>query len=160
MVTCLGKQYFPHRKITKKAVRTITCSNYTSHAEPLLKNVHLLKASDTHKLAKLKFYHNFLNDILPIYLQNLPLKTNSSLHTHNTRNSQNIHRVCVTHSFAKQSLHYDIPLTINSLPSIIKDKLTTHSLKGFSIYAKNYLISTYSLTCTIPNCYSCNKNQE
>ena len=144
-------------KLQKKALRTITCSTYTSHTEPLLKSLTLLKASDTHKLAKLKFYHKFLNEQLPTPLQNLPLTTLENQHRHNTRNSQNIHRVRVQHTFAKQSLRYDLPVTINALPPLIKDKLATHSLDGFANYAKSYIISNYSYICEVKNCYSCNR---
>ena len=113
-------------KLQKKAIRIITCSSYTSHTEPLLKNLNILKAIDTHKLAKLKFYHKFIHNNLPTPLQNLPLTTIENQHRHNTRNSQNIHRVRVQHTFAKQSLRYDLPITVNALPPAIKDKLVTH----------------------------------
>ena len=51
-------------KIQKKAVRTITYSNYIAHSEPLLKELNLLKVKDLFELKILKFlfklYHNNL----------------------------------------------------------------------------------------------------
>ena len=146
-------------KLPKKAIRIITCSKYNSHTEPLLKELNLLKAADTFKLSKLKFYHKFLNNKQPNYLQNLPLTTNNNIHNHNTRHSQSIHVVRVSHAFAKKSIRWDIPITVNALPSLIKDKLNTHSLNGFATYTKNYILSKYSYSCNIQNCYICNKHQ-
>jgi hypothetical protein len=146
-------------KLQKKAIRIITCSKYNSHTEPLLKELNLLKSSDTFKLAKLKFYHKFLNNKQPYYLQNLPLTINNTIHNHNTRHSQSIHMVRVSHAFAKNSIRWDIPVTVNALPALIKDKLTTHSLNGFALYTKKFILSNYSNSCNIRNCYICIKHQ-
>ena len=55
-------------KIQKKAVRTITYSNYIAHSEPLLKELNLLKVKDLFELKNLKFlfklYHNNLPPLL------------------------------------------------------------------------------------------------
>lgn len=143
-------------KQQKKAIRIITCSKYNAHTEPLLKTLNLLKATDIFTLAKLKFYHRFVNNQHPSYLQNLPLQSNTSVHNYNTRNSNNIHRNRISHTFAKQSTRFDIPITINKFPDLIKDKFSTHSLGGFAQYTKKYLISKYSNACEIRNCYICN----
>ena len=49
-------------KIDKKAIRTITHSNYIARSEPLLKELNLLKVKDIFRLKILKFlfklYHN------------------------------------------------------------------------------------------------------
>ena len=51
-------------KIQKKAIRTITYSNYIAHSEPLLKEPNLLNVKDIFRLKILKFlfklYHNTL----------------------------------------------------------------------------------------------------
>jgi hypothetical protein len=144
-------------KQQKRAIRVVTCSKYNMHTEPLLKNLKILKASDIFKLAKLKFYHKFVNNKHPLYLQKLPLQPNTTIHRHNTRSSKNIHRNRVSHSYATQSISYNIPIAINEQPDLIKDKFLTHSLNGFSLYVKQYLISKYSDICEIPNCYICKK---
>ena len=58
----------------------------------------------------------------------------------------------------RQCIRHKIPALINEnyLPQIVLDKIDTHSFKGFTQYAKNYIINNYLPTCTIPNCYICN----
>ena len=40
-------------------------------------------------------------------------------------------------------------------PDLLKDKVTTHSLHGFSNYIKLYYLNTYIEQCAIQNCYIC-----
>ena len=68
----------------------------------------------------------------------------------------NIHTTRVQHEFAKHSLRYTLPRTINNTPNIILNKIYTHSLHGFATYINNYFIQTYNIVpCTIINCYIC-----
>jgi len=145
-------------KQQKKAIRILTCSKYNAHTEPLFKNLNILRTNDIFNLAKLKFYHKFVNKQLPLYLQNLPLQPNTTIHNHNTRSSNSIHRNRMLHTYANQSLRHNIPIIVNELPDIIKDKFSTHSLSGFALYAKNHFLSKYSAVCEIPNCYICKTN--
>ena len=59
--------------------------------------------------------------------------------------------------FAKKNLKYNLPHIINGTPEIVVEKIYTHSLRGFTTYAKQFLIQKYTDTCAIPNCYSCNQ---
>ena len=54
-------------KIQKKAVRTITYSNYIVHSEPLLKELNLLKDKDLFELKILKFLFKLYHNNLPPY---------------------------------------------------------------------------------------------
>ena len=54
-------------------------------------------------------------------------------------------------------LKYNLPHIINDTPEIVVEKIYTHSLRGFTTYAKQFLIQKYTDTCEIPNCYSCNQ---
>ena len=112
----------------------------------------LLKTEDTFKIKQLKFYYKYLKNNLPLYFQNLSIKTNNQ--THNTRN-QDLYKCRIKHEFAKQSLLFSIPETINNCAINIKKKLTTHSIEGMSMYAKNFLLTFYNLECDIPDCYVC-----
>ena len=44
------------------------------------------------------------------------------------------------HTFAKQCLKHNLPKTLNSIPKIVKDKIGTHSFRGFINYAKDSFI--------------------
>ena len=133
-------------KLHKKAVRIL--SSYSSHTEPLFRCISLLKANDILKLAKLKFYHSYINKKLSVYLLKLPFKTNNTIHNHNTIQAQQLHSLRVIHTIVKQSLVYNIPSLINTLPSIIY-KLMTHSLVGLSQFCTKLFIQIYLFTCNI-----------
>ena len=62
-------------------------------------------------------------------------------------------------------IRHNLPLIVNNISDIVKDKLITHivkdklithSLNGFAKYVKQNLLQTYNDACTITNCYICN----
>ena len=65
--------------------------------------------------------------------------------------------------FYKMSKGLCPPYLTNVIPptamdtSSITEKLSSHSLNGFSHYVKNYYISEYNIACSIDNCYICNR---
>ena len=144
-------------KLQKKAIRCITCSNFSAHIEPLFKQLKLLKVKDIFTQMKLKFFHKFVHGELPEKLLSLPFKPNRQTHDHNTRQSTNLFINRVNTTFAQNSLLYAIPLLINSTPSLIMDKIHTHSLQGFSKFIKNHLLEKYQTMCSIPNCFICQR---
>ena len=141
--------------IQKKAIRIIACSKFNAHTDPLFKNMRLLKVEDIFMIAKIKFYFKYINQALPVKLQNLPLLSNMDIHPHNTRQSGNLFMHRYVHSFAKNCLRFDLPKTINEMPSNIHDKFHTHSLQGIVRYTKNIYINNYQESCAISNCYIC-----
>ena len=143
------------KKLQKKAVRIICLSKYNAHTDPLFKRLNLLKVEHILKLQELKLCHTFSNNKLPVYMQNLSLDENNSVHNFNTRGQYNIHTIRVHDEFAKRSLSYSLPHTINNAPDLLKDQITTHSLHGFSNYIKLYYLNTYIEQCAIQNCYIC-----
>ena len=142
-------------KLQKKVLRIITLSKYNAHTDPLFKSLDLLKLYDIFKVFQMKFYHKYVNGKLPIYFLNMPFVLNNERHDYSTRRRNYIHTSLVSHEFAKKSLRYILPHTVNNTPRIIKEKVFTHSLKGFSMYFKKNLINNYSDICTIRNCYVC-----
>ena len=92
-------------KLQKKCLRIITFSKIFAHCDPILKNLRLLKTEDIFKIKQLKFYYKYLKNNLPLYYQNLSIKTNN--HTHNTRNLD-LYKCRIKHEFAKQSLLFFI----------------------------------------------------
>ena len=144
-------------KLQKKSVRITTNSRYNAHTEPLLKNNNLLKTDDIYKVQVLNFYYKLKHQTLPIYFRCFPTTMNTDIHRYNTRR-RNIFIPRVNHEFAKSSLRNSLISIVNKTPSIITDKIYTHSFHGFSSYAKNYYINTYSITCQRRNCYTCSNN--
>ena len=141
--------------LQKKAVRIITCSKYNAHTEPLFKTVKLLKFTDLLKLRELYFYYKFIHGLLPIPLQNWHIIRNTNIHEHNTRRQSNLHIYRTQHTFARHCLRHDLPNTLNNTCELVKGKIYTHSLSGFTNYAKHQIIQNYELTCNITRCYIC-----
>lgn len=144
-------------KLQKKAVRIIILSKYNAHTEPIFKQLKLLKVTDILKLQELKFYYKYKHDLLPHYLSDMPFNTNADTHNYNTRQLEDIHQPLAKHDYAKKCLRFNLPITVNSTPDIILDKIGTHSLAGFSWFIKEYTLNLYSMVCTIENCYICSK---
>ena len=141
--------------IKKKAIRIITASSYISHTEPLFKRLNLLKVDDILTLQELKFYYKYNEGALPIYLQNWKFIMNVNLHNYNTRTIRTLHTFKTKHEFAKKILKYNIPHTINDTPQIVTEKVLTHSMHGFSLYVKKYLLHKYNNNCIVRDCYTC-----
>ena len=141
------------QKQQKKAVQIISCKKYNAHTSPLFKTLKLLKFEDIFTLSKLKFYHKYINKILPGNLQNLPFQLNEDVHRYNTRQASSIHVPRYHHGYTKNCIRFDIPETINRAPVNIREKLYTHSLTGLANYVKNYCIEKYQEVCVNTNCY-------
>ena len=144
-------------KIQKKVVRIITLSRYSTHSEPLFKQLNMLKIADQLRLQELKIYFKYIHKNLPAYLLDWEFISTINIHFHDTRTSSKIHTVRAKHEFAKKCLKYNLSHIINDTPAIVVEKIHTHSLRGFATYAKQFLIQKYTDTCAIQNCYSCNQ---
>ena len=164
--------------LQKRAIRIITQAKYNAHTEPIFKKLKILKLEDLFKTSCVKLLFKLRNNILPKYFIDLipltnynnpdrdhrpqrrlqpPTRLNDYLTDlppcHNSIPSTltNLHcsRLCIRHA---------IPKIINSgyLDPIVTDKIYTHEIKAFCKYMKNWVLNTYSLLCTIPNCRTCN----
>ena len=147
-------------KLQKKVLRYIGVTSYNAHCDPLFKTFKILKIPDLLRLQELKFYYKHTNNKLPpYYLQQMSFVPNREIHDHDTRRRGEIHIYPVLHEFAKRCIRFNIPLTINSTPACIKDKVTTYSLHGFTNYIKAHYLQSYTDQCTIPNCRTCQRVQ-
>ena len=71
-------------KIQKKAARIITLSGYSTHSEPLFKQLNMLKIADQLRLQELKFYFKYIHKNLPAYLLDWEFISNANIHIHDT----------------------------------------------------------------------------
>ena len=125
----------------------------------------------------MKLYFKYENNMLPSYLNNL-FNENQAQQTMRPRRvvlapqrfDATIYSIpiltptmpiVVTNSKASRlCIRYKIPDLINKnyLPEIVMSKIHTHSFKGFTQYAKKYIIDNYETNCNITNCYICSSN--
>ena len=150
-----GFQTYRIIKLQKKALRIITLSNNNSHTEPLHKKLSMLKVDDILKLQQLKFYYKYLHNNLPVYLQNWRIIFKYNIHNYDTRIKNEIYTYKTKHEFAKKCLWHNLPFLLNNIPTIVKEKLNTHSLQRFAQYAKLHFLQNYQDSCTRQNCYTC-----
>jgi hypothetical protein len=143
-------------KLQKRAMRTITCSKYNAHTEPIFKQLGILKVDDLRHLSELKFYFKLANGTLPEYFDTYAIQRYTDLHDYSTRGRLNVIQPRIRCEISKDCIRYKLHHIINSNPNLLIDKVYTHSFNGFSNYAKKYFLSTYSNTCTILDCYICN----
>jgi len=144
-------------KLQKRAVRIITNSPYNAHSNNLFKQLNLLKVRDLCALHDYKFCYKMYNSMLPDYFQNDMLNrlNENSSHIHFTRQAHHLRLPAVRHEFARCSISYKYPLTMNNMPHNFKSKLATHSLNGLKFYFKRLTVESYQSECNIPNCYVC-----
>ena len=75
----------------------------------------LLKYKDIFE--QLKFYHKYMNHELPLYFQNM----NFEKYKHYfTRNRHELYKCRIKHDFARKSLKYNLPVTVNKIPMHIR----------------------------------------
>ena len=141
-------------KLQKKAIRAITNSKYNAHTEPLLKELKLLSVPDIFKKQCLKLYHKWSNLKLPFYLASMFIKIRD-VHDHDTRQRNILFDTLTQHVQTKNCIRHFIPTLLSDMPQCITEKFETHSLDGFSLYVKRYMLDRYICTCAIHNCYIC-----
>ena len=134
-------------------MRLIYNSKYNAHTSNIFKQLKLLKICDILTIEQLKFYYKYTHNQLPQYLQGIPITINQNLHTHNTRQANEIHVTRIHPEFARRLVRNSIPYTINNLPEQVVSKIRTHSLTRFTTYAKHFCIQSYQESCTLSNCY-------
>ena len=148
-------------KIQKKAVRTITYSNYIAHSEPLLKELNLLKVKDLFELKILKFlfklYHNNLPPYFNSYRSHLEkIVTPYTLRPHPLPVPR------VSHVFAEAGLLYKLVVIKNRFAAsdeVISFRINdqSYSLIGFNQYVIKKMVDSYSYVCVLNHCHTCGR---
>ena len=142
-------------KIQKHAICVITNSRYSAYNEPLLKRLNVLKVEDLHKLQIYKLIHKITNQNVPQYFQNLEIENTTERHSYNIRQYNRYLNNFYRKTLTKNCTREHIINTLKNTDQNISSKFNTHSIGGFSQYAKNYIITDYKITCTTQNCFTC-----
>ena len=148
-------------KIQKKAVRTITYSNYIAHSEPLLKELNLLKVKDLFELKILKFLFKLYHNTLPPYF-NYYRSYLEKIVTPYTLRPHPLPVPRVSHVFAEGGLLYKLVLTKNKLAAsdeVISFRIydQSYSQIGFNQYVIKKMVDGYSYVCVLNHCHTCGR---
>ena len=123
-------------KLQKRSIRTITKSRYNAHTKPLLKGLEILSLPDMLLLNALKFYYKYERKEVPIYFYTFDIKTQGSVHDHDTRQRNDIRTNRTRLKITDKCLRNYLPGKINSMPNILLARINTHSIRGFSLAIK------------------------
>ena len=133
-------------------------SKYNAHTEPLFRHLNLLNVFDLFKLNSLKFAYKYHKGPLPDYFSGM-FDSVEVRHNYNTRHHSQSYPI-PNRSSTKNCVRYFVPILINETPDCITEKMFTHSIQGFTMYAKKYFIDKYNIECQIENCYICRRGVE
>ena len=139
-----GNSYSGHlnaiKLLQKRAVRIITHSNYSSPSIPLFIKMKILPIQELITLNTLVFMYNFHSGKLPCIFKSM-FVSNSSIHSHNTRQQSLLHKNSVRTTHALYSLQNVGVTKWNNLSNNVKSSGT---LSKFKVSCKRELFNCLS----------------
>ena len=142
-ITLWGSAYQYHlnklETIQKKAIRNISRAAYNEPSTPLFKKLNILKINDIYHMSIGKLMFSYLHKLLPPRLLKL-FKTNTEIHTHDTRNRDYPHITSRRTNTASRSFLHESPKFWSTLPAKLKALKTVTS---FNHNMKMQIIQTY-----------------
>ena len=126
-------------KLQKWAMRTISCSHYRSHTDPIFAEFKMLKVFDMFTLELGSFMFKYSSNDLPPVFANY-FKKRSEIHNYTTRYKDNYHYTNNKRTFSDHSVRTLGPHLWNSLDKSIQNSKT---LKQFRNKLKQNFISNY-----------------
>ena len=130
--TCLEKIFL----IQKKIIRIITSSPYRAHTEPLFIANRLLDVYDINDYMVSIFMCKTITPEIPTLFSSF-FRRNNSIHSHNTRISEDLYVPYARTNVRKFSMRINGAVIWNSIPDMIKSSST---LNIFKISLKKYLL--------------------
>ena len=125
--------------IQKKAIRNISRAAYNEPSTPLFKKLNILKINDIYHMSIGKLMFSYLHKLLPPRLLKL-FKTNTEIHTHDTRSRDYPHLTSRQTNTASRSFLHESPKFWSTLPAKLKALKTVTS---FNHNMKMQIIQTY-----------------
>ena len=122
-------------------MRIITNSPYNAHALPLFSKLNQLTIYDLNKLSVVTFMYRYHNQCLPDIFSNY-FCTNSSIHSHFTRNSNKLHISYARTDVMGFQIRICGPKLWNSVdPALIHN---SRHWRHFKKHYRKYLLSNYA----------------
>ena len=145
------------KKMQKRIIRIITCGKYNAHTSPLFKSLRILTLNDMLRLNTLKFYYRYLHNALPPYFYSFNIREQGYRHIYDTRNSGHLRVEMTRTEYADKRLRIYLPKLVNDTPTDIWRWSPPPLSSGFHKNVKHYLIEQYTIVCSIPDCYICQR---
>ncbi len=139
--------------LQKRAIRTITRSNYNSHTDPLFRSSKILKLSDLYEFQASLFMFDYLLDRLPHSFRGI-FKLNHEIQQRETRQSNKLYVARCESKFSLSLPLYNFPKIWNKLSKIITESTSRYIFKK---NLKSTLIQRYSrnVKCRNRHCRDC-----
>ena len=138
--------------IQKKAIRHVSQSNYYSHTDPLFIFNQQLKLNDIFTYNNLLFMHALRYDRLPRSFNNI-LQLKTDINVVRSREDVGCFNIPVNNTNITFPL-LNAAKDWNAIPIYYKN---ISKLSEFKLEVKDLLITKYKDSCSIHNCYTCNK---
>lgn len=143
----------------KQVIRIINGKHFLSHTDPLFKNNKILKITDMHTMAQLKFCHRYVRDDLPDYFINdMTLTRNCDNHLYFTRHLDHYVDPRPASEGGRKILRNSIPILMNNLPNMgIYEAFYAGKVNAMASLFKKNTFESYSdiERCIESGCYSC-----
>ena len=130
------------KKVQTKQNRALKILYSKDHLTPTItihKELVLLKVTEIHKVAILKFVFRQNKELTPSIFKDT-FKTNLEVHTYNTRQKNNLHIIQPNNNFSKYTVRFQGPKPWNSIPTNIR---SSKSIKSFARNVKQHFINSY-----------------
>ena len=137
--TCSLKLLHTLFMLQKRAIRTISKSNYLAHTKPIFKKLKLLNIYDINRLQVASFMYSYYYKLLPTNC-NKYFEYNHKNNRYITRNSNKLNIPFYLYNFSRTTIRYIGPQSWNLLPDTFKISLDINS---FRENYKLYLLSTH-----------------
>ena len=154
-ILACGFNYQRLIKIQKRFMRIITLSKYNAHTGPIFKSLDLLNMKGLFDLSCLKFVYKIKKLSLPNYFRTFKCIPRSSIYDHDTRYSSLNDAKGTRTVMAGNCIRHHLVTVLNDTPQCIIDKISTHSLLGFSLCIKRYYLNQLNYECDIRDIYVC-----
>ena len=145
--------------LQKRALRTISLSNYNSHTSPLFKTLGLLTVHDMYTLKLLRLYYKIKTLATPPYFKHFLDNYNHELLKmneikHNFRNR----RIVIPlpkREYLKRNAKIQLEQLICKFDKDILDRVEHTNIYRYGKEIKLYFINKYTTKCNIKDCYVC-----
>ena len=126
----------PLVKLQKRAIRIISSSRRDAHTEPIFKELKLMNLSNVYVMNVLMFMYKYKHGFLPVVFGDMFI-SNSSIHGHYTRQSNNFHSPYWRLEIVRRSIRVQGVLYWNFMLNNIDYRC---SLVTYKYHLKRYLL--------------------